>query len=59
MTTKYSFDDLNIGITKTGKCLNQRIIKRPSGINNTDWYIFAGKVVKLLNNNKGESPNGS
>lgn len=46
---KYSFDDLHIGKTETGRTLQTREISRPGGLTNTSWYTFAGAIVSLLN----------
>ena len=48
--TRYSFDDLDIGIlSDSGNCLSERLISRPNDIENNQWHVFAGEVIKLLN----------
>lgn len=45
---RYSFDDMHIGKTESGRYLATREIERPPGLTNSAWYAFAGKVIKLL-----------
>lgn len=47
---KWSFDDLHIGrIKTTGSSLFTREIERPYRVSTTEWYSFAGAVIRIMN----------
>lgn len=46
----YSYDDGHIGLlSKDNRCLAVRLIERPTGLIQHDWYNHARKTCKLLN----------
>lgn len=46
----WSFDDGYIGTTtRDNRILKLRLIQRPKGLTNADWYKLAGDVVLRLN----------
>lgn len=48
--SKFTADDLHIGITSNGnRSVTTRLIPRPRGLTNSEWYNHAMRVCKLLN----------
>lgn len=46
---RYAFDDKRFGLTTDNRRIDEPMVDRPPGISNLDWYVFAGRLARLLN----------
>jgi hypothetical protein len=46
---KWSFDDVQFGLSKTGTKIDVRYAGRPVGLSNDQWYKFVGELAAALN----------